>query len=105
MEEVMTLEQQEGKKTDRKKKKGCTCCAAGCGLPLLAFVLMISSWLWYVMYYHEFGENKDSFSRVFAPIGVRIKAQTPEEIAVAILAEMISVRRGGAEPKGLHCAQ
>ena len=69
MEEVMTLEQQEGKKTDRKKKKGCTCCAVGCGLPLLAVVLMISSWLWYVMYYHEFGENKDSFSRVHAPKG------------------------------------
>jgi len=51
------------------------------------------------------GFSKDSFSRVFAPIGVRIKAQTPEEIAVAILAEMISVRRGGAEPKGLHCAE
>jgi xanthine dehydrogenase accessory factor len=37
----------------------------------------------------------DDLSRVHAPIGVRIKAQTPEEIAVAILAEMIGVKRGG----------
>ncbi|MCL2281651.1 MAG: XdhC/CoxI family protein [Dehalococcoidia bacterium] len=36
----------------------------------------------------------DDLSRVHAPIGLCIKAQTPEEIAVAILAEMISVRRG-----------
>jgi xanthine dehydrogenase accessory factor len=37
----------------------------------------------------------DDLSRVHAPIGLHIKAQTPEEIAVAILAEMISVKRGG----------
>ncbi|MCL2140876.1 MAG: XdhC/CoxI family protein [Dehalococcoidia bacterium] len=40
------------------------------------------------------GFTESDFSRVYAPIGVRIHAQTPEEIAVAILAEIISVRRG-----------
>jgi len=45
----------------------------------------------------EKGFNVDELSRVHAPIGLRIKAQTPEEIAVSILAEMICVKRGGDE--------
>ncbi len=36
--------------------------------------------------------------RVRAPIGIDLGAETPEEIAVAILAEMIAVRRGGRAP-------
>jgi len=36
--------------------------------------------------------------RVRAPIGIDLGAETPEEIAVAILAEMIAVRRGGGAP-------
>ena len=33
--------------------------------------------------------------RVYAPIGLEIKTETPEEIALSILAEVIKVRRGG----------
>lgn len=33
--------------------------------------------------------------RVYAPIGLDIGAQTPEEIALAILAEIVMIRRGG----------
>jgi xanthine dehydrogenase accessory factor len=33
--------------------------------------------------------------KVYAPIGLDIKAESPEEIALAIIAEMIKVRRGG----------
>lgn len=41
--------------------------------------------------------------RVHAPIGLDIGALTPEEIALAILAEIILVRRGGTgAPKSLH---
>ncbi len=36
------------------------------------------------------------FDRVFAPIGIDIGSQTPEEIAVAIIAEIVNVRRGGS---------
>jgi xanthine dehydrogenase accessory factor len=32
---------------------------------------------------------------VRAPIGLEIGAETPEEIAVSIMAEIIAVRRGG----------
>jgi xanthine dehydrogenase accessory factor len=41
------------------------------------------------------GVSEDSLLRVCAPIGLDIGAQTPEEIAVAILAEIIMIRRGG----------
>jgi xanthine dehydrogenase accessory factor len=39
------------------------------------------------------GVAQESFERVFAPIGLEIKAGTPEEIAISIVAELISVRR------------
>jgi xanthine dehydrogenase accessory factor len=41
------------------------------------------------------GLNTDWLDSLYAPIGLDIGAQTPEEIAVCILAEMIQVRRGG----------
>ena len=39
------------------------------------------------------GVAAEKFARVHAPVGLEIGAVTPEEIAVAIVAEMISVRR------------
>jgi xanthine dehydrogenase accessory factor len=39
------------------------------------------------------GFTQSDLDRVHAPVGLRIRAQTPEEIAVSILAEMILVRR------------
>lgn len=39
------------------------------------------------------GYRKEEFERVFAPIGVEIGALSPEEIAISIVAELISVRR------------
>ncbi|MEW6281844.1 MAG: XdhC/CoxI family protein [Candidatus Eremiobacterota bacterium] len=41
------------------------------------------------------GVDPDWLGRLHAPIGLDIGAETPEEIAVAILAELIKVRRGG----------
>ncbi len=43
---------------------------------------------------HE-GLSPDTLTRIHTPIGLDIAAQTPEEIAVSILAEIISVYRGG----------
>jgi xanthine dehydrogenase accessory factor len=41
------------------------------------------------------GIADDSLQRVYAPIGLDLGGPSPEEIAVAILAEVIAVRRGG----------
>lgn len=43
----------------------------------------------------EHGLSKADIARVRAPIGLEIEAETPKEIAVSILAEIIMVRRGG----------
>lgn len=40
------------------------------------------------------GVSAEHMDRIFQPIGIPIKAQTPQEIAVSILAEIVAVRRG-----------
>lgn len=42
----------------------------------------------------ERGFGDDDVARIHAPIGLDIGATTPEEIAIAIVAEMVGVRRG-----------
>ena len=46
------------------------------------------------------GADPDVVGGIYSPIGLEIGAETPEEIAVAILAEMISVRRKNRENDG-----
>jgi xanthine dehydrogenase accessory factor len=41
------------------------------------------------------GATDEQLARVHAPIGLRIGAETPAEIALCILAEILQVRRGG----------
>jgi len=43
----------------------------------------------------DYGLTKDDLARVHAPIGLELQAETPKEIAVSILAEIIMLRRGG----------
>jgi xanthine dehydrogenase accessory factor len=43
----------------------------------------------------EDGVDADAVAKVHTPIGLDIGAETPEEIAVSIMAEIIMVRRGG----------
>lgn len=40
------------------------------------------------------GVPREKLARIHAPIGIEIGAETPEEIAVSIAAELIAVRRG-----------
>jgi xanthine dehydrogenase accessory factor len=41
------------------------------------------------------GAMQDQFRKVHAPVGLDIGAVTPEEVALAIMAEIVGVRRGG----------
>ncbi len=51
----------------------------------------------------EEGVEREALDRVFTPIGLDIGAETPEEIAVSVLGEIILVRRGGgAQPMSEH---
>lgn len=41
------------------------------------------------------GVSEEKISRVHSPIGLELNAETPEEIAISILAEIIMLRNGG----------
>ena len=42
------------------------------------------------------GADSSALARVFTPIGLDIRAETPEEIAISVLAEIVLLRRGGS---------
>ncbi len=42
------------------------------------------------------GADREAVARVHTPIGLDIGAETPEEIAISIMAEIVQVRRGGS---------
>jgi xanthine dehydrogenase accessory factor len=46
------------------------------------------------------GVTDEEISHVHAPVGLSIGADTPEEIAVSVVAEMIAVRRAGSRRRG-----
>lgn len=72
-------------------------------LPLLlatpvAYIGVIGSkrrWLTTLADLRAQGVSAADLARVHAPIGLELGAETPEEIAVSILAEIIMLRRGG----------
>ncbi len=39
------------------------------------------------------GVNSSSFERVYAPVGIEIGSETPEEIAISIVAELVAIRK------------
>jgi xanthine dehydrogenase accessory factor len=45
---------------------------------------------------YEEGFDQNDLEAVYTPIGFDLQAETPEEIAVSIIAEIIAVRRGGS---------
>jgi xanthine dehydrogenase accessory factor len=44
----------------------------------------------------EQGASEEVLNKVHSPIGLELQAETPEEIAVSIMAEIISLRNGGS---------
>ena len=50
----------------------------------------------FIRFRDEDGIPEERLKRVYAPIGLDIKAESPEEIALSIVAEMVKVRRGGS---------
>ncbi len=49
----------------------------------------------FIRFRDEEGIPEELLKRVYAPIGLDIRAESPEEIALSIISEMIKVRRGG----------
>jgi xanthine dehydrogenase accessory factor len=50
----------------------------------------------FIRFRDEDGIPEELLKRVYAPIGIDIRAESPEEIALSIAAEMVKIRRGGA---------
>lgn len=60
------------------------------------YISMIGSKRKTISVVHELekeGFRRELFEKVFAPMGLEIGAETPEEIAISVVAEMIAVRR------------
>jgi xanthine dehydrogenase accessory factor len=60
------------------------------------YIAMIGSKRKTISVVHELekeGMPRDLFKNVFAPMGLEIGAETPEEIAISVVAEMIALRR------------
>jgi xanthine dehydrogenase accessory factor len=60
------------------------------------YISMIGSKRKTISVIHELereGFPRDAFERIFAPMGLDIGAESPEEIAVSVVAEMIAMRR------------
>jgi xanthine dehydrogenase accessory factor len=52
----------------------------------------------------EMGVPQDRIDRVTSPMGLELNAETPEEIAVSMMAEIILLRRGGSGLPMAHAA-
>jgi xanthine dehydrogenase accessory factor len=60
------------------------------------YIAMIGSKRKTISVVHELekeGIQREAFDKVFAPMGLEIGAEMPEEIAISVVAEMIAVRR------------
>ena len=84
------------------------------GLPELlespaAYIGVIGSkrrWETTVKNLREQGVSEEGIARIQSPIGLELNAETPEEIALSIMAEVIMLRKGGTgEPMTHHPKQ
>ncbi len=81
------------------------------GMPALldkpfAYLGLIGSkrrWLTTTKALLERGVAEESLARVHSPLGLELNAETPEEIAISIMAEIIMIKNGGSG-KSMHAA-
>ena len=67
-----------------------------------AYIGVIGSkrrWLAATSLLQESGVDEAQYAHVHSPIGLEIEAETPEEIAVSIMAEVLMIRHGGTGEK------
>jgi xanthine dehydrogenase accessory factor len=67
-----------------------------------AYIGVIGSkrrWLAAASLLQERGIPEEKYAKVHSPIGLEIEAETPEEIAVSIMAEVLMIRNGGTGEK------
>lgn len=63
-----------------------------------AYIGLIGSrrrWTLTIKALEDQGYTREQLSRIHAPIGLELKAETPQEIAISIMAEIIMLMRGG----------
>jgi xanthine dehydrogenase accessory factor len=65
-------------------------------IPYLGLIGSRRRWALTVKALEEQGVTQEALARVHAPIGLELQAETPQEIAVSIMAEIIMVMRGGS---------
>lgn len=71
---------------------------AGCSAP---YIGMIGSRRRVLIVYRNLvagGVPADSLANIYAPVGLDIGSRTPEEIGLAVVAEIVNVKRGGPAP-------
>lgn len=79
--------------------------AAQSNAPYIAMVASKKKFAGRADYLRERGITEEQIARIQAPAGLDIGAQTPDEIAASILAEMIHFRRQQFAPKQVEQAQ
>ena len=67
----------------------------GANIPYLGVIGSRRRWALTVKELEARGVSREQLARVHAPIGLELNAETPQEIAVSIMAEIIMIRRGG----------
>ncbi len=64
--------------------------------PYIGLIGSRRRWAMTVETLSEQGMSREQLARIHAPIGLELKAETPKEIAISILAEIVMVMRGGS---------
>ncbi|MCE7948209.1 MAG: xanthine dehydrogenase [Chloroflexi bacterium CFX4] len=64
-------------------------------IPYIGLIGSRRRWALTVKALEERGVSREQLARVRAPIGLELNAETPQEIALSIMAEIVMLRRGG----------